>query len=182
MWGRRAVAAALLVVVSLGALGGCASRPPLPVGQKIGEHFIHDHMKSVVNADFFTLVGCDWTQATIVCGPASGTAIDKALGFDAVAPTSAQPANQSMMLFSNAVRVLHRVVVSRDAAVGDQQFSPCFTPSSPNPAHGALVTQVVAIPRVDARIPLRNDEKDLPWPLWYITSAERAKLLTEFGS
>jgi hypothetical protein len=179
-WHRAA--AVVLAAASLVALGGCAARAALPVGEKIGEHFIHDHMKTVVDANFEHLVGGDWTRATIVCGPASGAAIDRALGFDAVAATSLQPANQSMMLFSNASRILHRVVVSRDAAHSDQQFSPCFTPSAPNPGHGTLVTQVVVVPRADARIPLRNDETDLPWPLWYITGTERAKLQAEFGS
>jgi hypothetical protein len=180
--GWRGVAAIALATASLVALCGCAARAPLPVGEKIGARFIHDHSKQVVDANFVSLVAGDWTQATIVCGPATGAAIDKALGFDAIAPTSVQPPNQSMMLFSNASRVLHRVVVTQDDAHGDQEFSPCFTPSAPNPADGRLVTQVLAVPRADARIPLHNDEKDLPWPLWYITGGERAKLQAQFGS
>jgi hypothetical protein len=45
-----------------------------------------------------------------------------------------------------------------------------------------VTAQVIVVPRQDARIPLRNDEKDLPWPLWYITGTERAKLQARFGS
>jgi hypothetical protein len=182
MAGWHRAVAVVVAVASVAALAGCAARAPLPLGEKIGAAFIHDHTKHVVDANFDSLVGGYWTQATIVCGPASGRAIDSALGFDAFAADSRQPANQSMMLFSNATTVLHRFVVPRDAARGEQEFSPCFTPSSPNPADGHLVTQVVAVPRADARIPLHNDEKDLPWPLWYISDAERARLESEFGS
>jgi len=182
MPGWRGIGASALAAIALLAVGGCAARAPLPLGEKIGSHFIHEHMKTVVDANFTTLVGGDWTRATIVCGPADGAEIDRALGFDAIAPTSIQPSNQSMMLFSNASEVVHRDVVSRDADHSDQQFSPCFTPSSSGQVDGRVTAQVIVVPRQDARIPLRNDEKDLPWPLWYITGTERAKLQARFGS
>jgi hypothetical protein len=177
---RRAAAIAV-AVASVSALAGCAARAPLPLGEKIGEVFIHHHSQRVVDAHFDSLVGGDWAQATIVCGAASGGAIDRALGFDAYPAGSVQPVDQSMMLFSSASRVLLRYVVPHNAAHGQPEFSPCFTPSAPNPAHGTRVTQVIPVPRADARLLLTNDRTDFPWPLWYIAASERRRLQSEFG-
>jgi hypothetical protein len=178
-WHRAA--AGLVALTTLVALSGCAARAPLPLGEKLAARLIHAHMKPDAAINFDTLVGGDWTQATIVCGPVSGRDIDKALGFDWVGPTTTQPANQSMMLFSNPVRVLHRIVVENDDVHGQAEFSPCFTPSSRNPSGEREIKQVIVVARVNSRITLHNDQTDLPWSLWYITSTERAKLQVESG-
>jgi hypothetical protein len=178
-WHRAA--AGLVALATLVALSGCAARAPLPLGEKLAARLLHAHMKLDAPINFSTLVGGDWTQATIVCGPASGRDIDKALGFGWVGEATTQPVNQSMMLFSNPVRVLHRIVVPNDDVHGQAEFSPCFTPSSRNPAGKREINQVIVVPRVNSRISLHNDQTDLPWPLWYITSTERATLQVESG-
>ena len=172
--GRKYGLALIVATVLSIALTSC-SQFGESVGQTIGDHVQSKVANSPVTIDLRKVVSGSWSRILIVCGPVSRSTVDHLLGFEWTPPGGHFEVNDSVLLFVDHSSVIAHYVAGVDDAIDSEVFTPCFPPGHPNSDGSAAIRQAIVVPRRDSVLSLTADKGPLG-TIWYISSAERARL------
>ncbi len=178
MKARGRVVAIFLLAVSLSCLVGCSSiGSSVDLSAKVYSTFKDREASGHAVANFAKIVPGDWTQMTIVCGHASASVLNKALGlrWTEARVELSKFGFAGMVVFSDHSSVISYYNAGQYAFQESQfYFTPCDPPTA-GPSR-PMGDQLIAVSRADAVANLLLFRIQGNLPQWYISDAERARL------